>query len=192
MYSIYSSRILDSTIRYIEYSSRDGNLRGGRRFAAPHRGPRACNCHSDVVVATRKAGVGPYQTHDGQARAKKPYDNPTAGRSDIGRDAKARSYDDSRAFLTSSRRRSWPSGKTGEVWLCSTSRCVLIGKNEKTSGQWWGEVCLRSSTRGKSRCVRCGEGPSRSNASDELWRNGKATAMLIGEPIVAMDGAVLQ
>ena len=29
--------------------------------------------------------------------------------------------------------------------------------------------------------------PSRSNASDELWRNGKATAMVIGGPIVATD-----
>jgi hypothetical protein len=29
--------------------------------------------------------------------------------------------------------------------------------------------------------------PSRSNASDELWRNSKATAMVIGRPIVATD-----
>lgn len=40
--------------------------------------------------------------------------------------------------------------------------------------------------------VRCGERPSRSNASDELWRNGKATAVMIGGPIVATDGIVLQ
>lgn len=48
------------------------DIRGGeRRFAAPHRGPRPCNCHSDVVVATRKAGVGRYQSDDERARAKK-------------------------------------------------------------------------------------------------------------------------
>lgn len=29
--------------------------------------------------------------------------------------------------------------------------------------------------------------PSRSNASDDVWRNGKATAMVIGGPIVATD-----
>lgn len=28
---------------------------------------------------------------------------------------------------------------------------------------------------------------SRSNASDDVWRNGKATAMVIGGPIVATD-----
>lgn len=30
--------------------------------------------------------------------------------------------------------------------------------------------------------------PSRSNASDDVWRSGKATAMVIGGPIVATDG----
>lgn len=29
--------------------------------------------------------------------------------------------------------------------------------------------------------------PSRSYASDEMWRNSKATAMVIGGPIVATD-----
>jgi hypothetical protein len=168
-------------------------IRGEEDDLLPHT---AVHVHAIATVMSwwrhAKRAMGPIKRTMGELVQKNPTTIPRTGRSDIGRDAKARSYDDSRAFLTSSRRRSWPSGKTGDVWLCLTSRCVLIGKNEKTSGQWWGEVCLRSSTRGKSRCVRCGEGPSRSNASDELWRNGKATAMLIGEPIVATDGDVLQ